>query len=62
MIDIERGLCDYTSLKLLQNGKAPGSDGLAAEFYNFFWIDIRLFLVESIKYSIENGELSIEQK
>ncbi len=37
------------------------TDGLTAEFYNFFWIDIRLFLVECIKHSNANGELSIEQ-
>ncbi len=43
------------SLKLLQNGKSWGSDGLTAEFYNFF-------LIESIKYSIENEELSIKLK
>ncbi len=68
--DDERGLCDsdlleaeiLASLKLLHNGKSRGSEGLTAEFYQYFWIDIRLFLVESIKYSIENGELSIEQK
>ncbi len=68
--DIERGLCDsdlleaeiLATLKLLQNGKSPCSDGLTAEFYKFLWIDIRLFLVDSIKYLIENGELSIEQK
>ncbi len=68
--DIERELCDsdllvaeiLASLKLIQNGKSPCSDGLTAEFYIFIWIDIRLFLVESIEHSIENGELSIEQK
>ena len=51
-----------SSLKALKNGKSPGSDGLTAEFYKFFWQDIKTSLIDSIYYSIENGELSVEQK
>jgi exonuclease III len=50
------------SLKGLKNGKSPGSDGLPSEFYKFFWIDIKVYLLESLKYSLLTGELSIEQK
>jgi exonuclease III len=50
------------SLKQLANGKTPGSDGLPAEWYKFFWIDIKGLLFDSIIYAIECGELSVEQK
>ncbi len=68
--DKEKEACDTNileaeirgSLKLLQNGKLPGSDGLTTEFYKFFWHDIKLSIVESIRYSIIKGELSVEQK
>ena len=49
-------------LKGLKNGKSPGSDGFSAEFYKFFWNDIKTPLIKCILYSIENGELSIEQR
>ncbi len=50
------------SLKDLQNSKTPGTDGLLADFYKFFWIDISTFVFDSITYAMENGVLSIEQK
>jgi len=50
------------SLKNMKNGKSPGTDGLVAEFYKFFWIDIKQFLLESLKLSLSMGELSIEQR
>ena len=28
------------SLKLMTNGKSPGSDGYTVDFYKFFWEDI----------------------
>lgn len=34
------------SLKDLQNGKTPGDDSLPADFYKFFWIDIRTFVLQ----------------
>jgi hypothetical protein len=30
------------SLKLMKNGKSPGSDGFTVDFYKFFWKDIIL--------------------
>ena len=50
------------SLKLLKNAKCPGSDGLTAEFYKFFWTDIGDCVTESLLYSTEVGYLSTEQK
>ena len=50
------------SLKNLKNNKSPGSDGLTAEFFKFFWIDIKQYLIESIQHALEHGELSMEQK
>ncbi len=50
------------SLKDLQNGKTLGTDGLPADFYKFFLIDISIFVFESIMYAMQNGDLSIKQK
>ena len=47
------------SLKAFKNGKTPGTDGLNAEFYKFFWPDIKQFFLASINYSLEHGTLSI---
>ena len=49
-------------LKAFKNGKTPGTDGLNAEFYKFFWHDIKQFLLASINYSLEHGTLSIAQR
>ncbi len=50
------------SLKQLHNSKTPGSDGLPADFYKFFWTDIQDLVTDSILYALKTGELSIEQK
>lgn len=50
------------SLKGLNNKKSPGTDGLTTEFYKFFWNDIKEYLLNSFNYSLETGELSIEQR
>ena len=49
-------------LNTFSNGKAPGSDGFPAEFYKFFWKDIRKWLVVSFNYSLKSGKLSITQR
>ena len=50
------------SIKTLKNGKTPGTDGLTAEFYKFFWNDIKDLLLSSINYALEYGRMSTEQR
>ena len=50
------------NLKMLKNGKSPGTDGLPPEFYKFFWIDIKHLVTDSLNYAFTKGEMSIEQK
>ena len=65
-----KALCDaelseseiLDSLKSFKNGKSPGTDGLVIEFYKFFWKQIKPYLIESYKYSLLKGELTVEQK
>ena len=50
------------ALKNVKNGKSPGLDGYTIEFYNFFWNDLKKFIVSSFNYSLETGSFSISQK
>jgi hypothetical protein len=50
------------ALSDLPNNKAPGSDGISANFYKFFWPKISSFVSNSILNSIETKEMSIDQK
>jgi hypothetical protein len=62
---LENVVSDYeisNALKGLSSNKCPGSDGFSAEFYKFFWIDIKELVCDSIKYAFKTGALSIEQK
>ena len=45
-----------------KNNKTPVTGGLTAEFYNFFWQDIKHVLLASINYALSYGKLSVEQK
>ncbi len=68
--DEEHMLCDrpiseseiLLCLKYLNNEKETGTDGLPADFYKFFWFDIKGFIMDSLLHAIKTGELSIEQK
>lgn len=50
------------ALKNMKNEKSPGLDGFTVEFFKFFWIDLRAFILRSINYGYRNGSLSITQK
>jgi len=51
-----------TALTEMQNNKSPGSDGLNADFYKIIWNDIKQFLINSLNYSFDNGNLVELQK
>ena len=49
------------ALKNMKNSKTPGNDGFTAEFFKFFWIDLKNFILNSLNYGYETGSLSITQ-
>ena len=42
--------------------KSPGTDGLTAEFYSFFWDLLSDTMVNSFNYGFQKGELAISQR
>ena len=50
------------AVKNLKAYKSPGTDGLTAEFYQFFYEVIKGNLYDSINYSFQNKILSTEQR
>ena len=52
----------YSVLRSFQKNKTPGNDGLTIEFYLAFWPSFGKYIVDSINYSYEFGELSNSQK
>ena len=50
------------SLKLMNNNKSPGSDGLTTEFYKIFWTDVKQYLIQSLNYSYTHGDMTDLQK
>ncbi len=66
----QKELCDrpvsqykiLRSIKELSNGRTPGTDGLPADWYKYFWIDVKSTLTDSIIYALKSRTLSIEQK
>ena len=53
--------CTKTLYKM-NNGKTPGSDGISVEFYKMFWPTIKDLVFDSIRYGLDHGHLSIDQK
>ena len=50
------------ALKNSKNNKAPGSDGFPTDFYNFFWTDIKTYVIDSFNHAFDSGQLSIDQR
>ena len=46
----------------MPNNKSPGNDGLAKDFYDVFWEDLKIPLISSFKSAFNKGELSNSQK
>ena len=51
-----------SAIKLLNNDSAPGSDGLPAEFYKVFWLQIKAPLLACFKYGFESNSLSSSER
>ena len=49
-------------IKHMKNNKSPGSDGYTAEFFKFFWKDIKNFVVRAINCIFLRKELPISQR
>lgn len=50
------------ALKQTNNKSSPGLDGIPAEVYKFFWLDIKNVLLENFRYSFEKEKLGNTQK
>ena len=46
----------------MQHNKSPRNDGLAKEFYEGFWDDIKELLIASVREAKSKGELCISQR
>ena len=49
-------------LKTFNRNRTPGNDGLPVEFYEHFWDDIKVCMLECFNYSYEQGKLSNSQR
>ena len=52
----------YDAILSMKKNKTPGYDGFPVEFYIVFWPDISDMLINSYKYSIDNGLMSASSK
>ena len=50
------------ALKNMKNSKTPGSDGFTAEFFKFFWPDLKHFILNSLNFGYRTGSFSITQR
>ena len=49
-------------MSTMKNDSAPGTDGLTASFYKFFWKDIKELVTESFNEAFNSGSLSVSQR
>ena len=52
----------WNALDSMGNNKSPGNDGFTKEFYSAFFNDLNQYLVDSLNFSLVNGEFSGFQK
>ena len=45
----------------LNMGSSPGKDGLPAEFYEMFWLQLKKYLIECIEYSLSTESITNSQ-
>ena len=68
--DIDKLMCEgkvsaeecLKALNDFKNEKSPGTDGLPAEFYKFFWKELHLDMINSFNFAFDTGTLSISQR
>ena len=46
-------------LKTCKSNKSPGTDGFSSEFYTFFWLDIKDYLLDAMNYNYIKQNMSI---
>ena len=46
----------------MKSNKSSGNDGITKKFYQHFWAILGNFLVATLNYTSEKGELSVSQK
>ena len=50
------------AIKAMKNVKSPGCDGFTAEFYKFFYVDIKNLLLNGLNFDLQHGKLSLEKR
>jgi hypothetical protein len=60
-VNINESSCGE-ALRQMKNRKSPGIDGLPADFYKFFWKNIKHMVTNSIASAYEKGSLSNNKK
>ena len=50
------------ALKNFSKNKSPGTVGLTAEFYSFFWDLLSDTMVNSFNYGFQKGKLTVSQQ
>ena len=46
------------ALKDCKNEKSPGTEGLQAEFYKYFWKELHSYMIRTFNFAYDNGSLS----
>ena len=66
----DQNLCDgpiteaecINAINGFKKDKTPGTDGFSAEFYKFFWPELRAEMLSSFHFAFQTGSLSISQR